>query len=395
MPKFLKQAGCFIYLFLMVLGVTGCEKSSDIQLTEKHEYQKRFGNGNYFFNVMCQNDTGYYTLLNGYLFYLENNEALESIVVCGKIECDHSTSSCNGYIGAECDILSYNDKIYYTVSSPNSVDVYQIDFDGTNRKKYHTIPNKDNLMTVRYLLHRGHFFYISEGIFVDNTSAPVVKKISESVLDNNPMGEYALWADGSYVYIESYNEDYCQILYRYSIDSQEFTEIWKTPSPSEVGEWATAGIGVNGWYINNDVIYFFLSGNGVWKTDLLSGKTECVFKTDVANMMGYASFDDTKIYIDTGNMVLGDPIRENHTIHVFDYTGSILDSYVYGHLYSDGINSIMITGTDETKVFLAALFSETITQYGENVEITSNEEGIFCIDMKNKYIQKVLRYSDK
>lgn len=388
------QVAYYISVLSLALILTGCTGKKDASTLHNKEFQKNFNNGNYYFHNMCESDTGYYALLNGFLFYIEK-DSLENTVVCGKIECNHSDTNCNGYIGSECNILNYDDKIYYSTTPSNSVNVYQMDLDGTNRKKYYTIPNSDDLTTVCYILHRDHFFYVGEGVFVDIKTTPSFATAGEYSIDDNPMGVYSLWADDNYVYMESYNSDYQQVFYRYDFESKQFELIWKVPDPSIVGEWATAGIGINGWYITNNVLYYYLSGNGVWKTDLISGTTKCLFEISDKSLSGYASFDEARIYIDTGNRVLGDSSKENHAIYVFDYTANQLGVYPYGHLYeADGVSGIMISGTNNAKVFLSALFTDTILQNMQNIEISSNEEGVFCIDMDSQSLKKVIQYSE-
>ena len=92
-------------------------------------------------------------------------------------------------------------------------------------------------------------------------------------------------------------DTYKQTFYRFNPETKMVNQVWTCPDESEVGAWDTANVSVNGWYITDGVLYYFLSGNGVWMTNLGTGELERVLDLSQNETKGTASFDDDYIYI--------------------------------------------------------------------------------------------------
>ncbi len=107
---------------------------------------------------------------------------------------------------------------------------------------------------------------------------------------------YSLWADGDTLYfmanVQTAEGTKKNVLYQCGLDGSDVRQVWATPDAEEVGEWERTGVSVSQWYITGGYIYFYLSGNDYYRTDLATGKTEKLADTQEQTQYGSAIFSD-------------------------------------------------------------------------------------------------------
>ena len=107
---------------------------------------------------------------------------------------------------------------------------------------------------------------------------------------------FTLWADGDCVYfmvnLEQSDGTYRDTLFAYGINDGAVGKVWQVPDEAEVGVWDTAGVSVSSWYVLDGYIYFYLAGNGFWRSSLAGGNAELLASTGGKAEYGTAIFSD-------------------------------------------------------------------------------------------------------
>jgi len=206
-----------------------------------------------------------------------------------------------------------------------------MELDGSNRKKL--LSYIEERSSYEYLIHRGFAYYVEDMCFysvpLDNTNKKV--KVFE-FSDDGIIINFALWADGGYVYVCTEYLDQPAEYYRYDISRTKCEKVWSVDSIME--DWMTKGDIVNGWYITKGVIYYYLSGNGIWIYDFSSKKYTKLASITDPSQYGYATFDDENIYIDSSN-VLNPQDPSEYAIYVYDYQGVLADKIPIGDIFNE------------------------------------------------------------
>ncbi len=82
------------------------------------------------------------------------------------------------------------------------------------------------------------------------------------------------------------------MLFQCGLDGSDVRQVWVTPDEETAGEWEETGVSVSQWYVTGGIIYFYLSGGDMWKTELSTGKTEKLADTHEKTQYGSAVFSD-------------------------------------------------------------------------------------------------------
>lgn len=295
-----------------------------------NDFQKHSDGGFYEdFNRVCETESGYYFTQSQFLQYMDK-ETKAITPLCTKPNCKHNYDDakiCTAYVGSTNLLTYYDGKLYFcnswseaeNLKSDRVTRLFSINLDGTGLTEvqdleHKPVENSDQDRLRAYIIHRGIVYFSLSGevyaVKLGNKIDDAVKIVGTHVEGQTGaiqtfspyQSSWSLWADGDDIYMMQNNavkEDktYTQILYRYNAVSQKTEQVWQTPDKAEVGAWETTGVSVTDWYITGGYIYFYLSGNDVWRTDLASGKAERVAKVSEKAEMGEAFFTDQFIYI--------------------------------------------------------------------------------------------------
>lgn len=317
---------------------------------------------------VCETENGYYFEHQSLVYYMEKATGAVTIL-CGKPECSHNTPDCNAYVHST--FLTYYDgKIYYTnddyvYDNGSYVDkglrLYSMELDGTSHdvvQELEFVPsgNTSNYVT-EPIIHRGMVYFEYSGQLY---AAPLGSDIEDAVLiygeaqANNGSGifntyglHYELWADGDNIYFMAKNAQqsdgtYKDILFCYNPLAAEIKEVWKVPDQAEVGIWDATGVSVTQWYILGGYIYFYLSGNGIWYTELSTGQTSKL--ADVNLSSSIASFSEEYIAVMSKNisgvdaMNNGSALSGGDTLYIYNYNGELVKEISLQKIYDDDAN---------------------------------------------------------
>lgn len=303
---------------LLTLSPAGCQKSGGLGIpasqTVSEDFQKNLHQTDEM--TFVETDTGVY-FAYGWLYYLDKGSG-KVILVCGKPDCDHMDENvCDGIINGY--LITGGDNLYFVTNrymngAPNKL-IHSIKPDATDRKTVQQLKCNEFSSSAsssdRGIYHRGYFYYVSDDILYrvrlggEKDSAEELWRPENAgstqshggLQDYNPNPiRYTLWADGESLYfmtnVEMENGTYKDALFRCGLDGSDVREVWLTPDKEDVGEWETTGVEVSQWYITDGIIYFYLAGNGLWRTELSSGKTEKLADTHERAQYGSAIFSD-------------------------------------------------------------------------------------------------------
>lgn len=367
---------------------------------------------------LCETDNGYYFSFNCIIYYMDKSTG-EATVLCGKPDCSHEVEDCNAF--ANGDFLTYyNGKLYwssrdYVQENGSVVDygerVHCMDLDGTNHsviQKLDFTPGGDTSgIITQPIIHRGSVYFAYSGLLytvpIGDDIENAVQIYGEEIIDNGSMIAntnelwYELWADGDLVYFMAKNVKqsdgtYKDTLFCYDPQTQNLEKVWQVPDKSEVGSWDTTGVSVTQWYISNGYIYFYLSGNDVWATELSSGKTEKVVDLDISG--GVASFSDEYIVIlrkevmsQSMDFITGGSVKSaGDVLFVYGYDGELVQEISLDQIYEDcaTVSDCYILWVDEGKIYLQA--GGTVSQPDKSYDLQT--ELIYSADIESGSLEK-------
>ncbi len=305
---------------LLPLSLAACDKdgsgNGDIPttMTGTEDFQKNLHQTDEM--TFVETDTGVY-FAYGWLYYLDKGSGKVTLV-CGKPDCDHTDENvCDGIINGY--LIAGGEKLYFVTNrylngAPNKL-VHSINSDATGRRTVQQLKcdefSSSASSSDRGIYHRGYIYYVSDDILYrvklggEKDSAEELWRPENAgstqshggLQDYNPNPiRYTLWADGESLYfmtnVEMEDGTVKDALFRCGLDGSDVREVWLTPDKEDVGEWETTGVKVSQWYVTDGCIYFYLAGNGLWRTDLASGKTEKLADTAEQAPYGSAVFSD-------------------------------------------------------------------------------------------------------
>lgn len=335
------------------------------------------------FNRGCASEKGYYFMGNGYLYFVDK-ETMQSTILCGKPECSHQDQNCNAYLGNISHITYYDGKLYYAAGQEQGIpgvdegvwNLYTMNADGTRKTNVMTLRAQNEgfySMPTQFVIHKGQVLFLSdrENILCvplggELKDAKVVKT-NDMKLDDEAVSDslelWYLWADQDkfYCFGNPKSKQFRDTLYEYDPGTEALTEVWKVPESAETGKWDTSDVSVNGWYIDQGILYYFLSGNGLYQYNLSTKETQKIAATDDPSHTGTAEFDGEMAYINN---------RDKDTIYVYTRKGEYLGEYGYreyaslGNGQEEGSGIGRIIGSDADLVFLCVENLMSMTQDG-------------------------------
>ena len=373
---------------------------------------------------ICETKDGYYFQYNCMVYYADK-ETGDSTVLCGKPDCDHTHSEgkwdCNAFVSA--DFLTYyNGKLYYNngnyvLENGSYVNkgerLFSMNLDGTEHNVVQDldfVPGGDtNSFVTAPMIHRGNVYFCYSGaLYVAELGADIEDATliyGETKVDNGSMivnpneMYYELWADGELVYFMAKNVrqadgTYKDTLYSYDPQADKLDKIWQVPDKADVGAWDTTGVSVSQWYVSNGYIYFYLSGNDIWCTELSTGKTNKLI--DLNLEAGAAAFSNeyiavvNKEYNGFISFTGESSVTGGDTLYVYDYNGKLVNEISLEQIYKDcdTVSACNILCVNGGKVYIHT--DATITGiYSESfVSNTIQEHYLYVVDIGSGQLEK-------
>ena len=375
---------------LLALSLTACDKGSDkvdipTTQTGSDDFQKNLHqyikpDHNYSF---VETDAGYYFCYSS--LYFIDKDTKTGTKVCAKPDCDHTDDNiCNARIHARY-LLTGGERIYFVPFGAQKL-VRSVKPDATERKDVQELKYDEFSVSQssndQAIYHRGYIYYASDDILYrvklggDKDSAEVIWSPANAgetqevggMLSYNPNWiHYTLWAEEETLYfmanVQTSDGTYKDVLFQCDLSDMSVRQVWATPDKDEAGEWETTGVEVSQWYVTGGIIYFYLGGNGLWRTDLASGQTEKLADTGGKISYGSAVYSDgyvciandiPKMNATSSTLSPGSPLRfDADTIFVYGMDGSLLKEISLQSIFdeSDGASAIDMLFCDSTDVY--------------------------------------------
>lgn len=392
MMKKLLSAALAVLLILSLSACGGKGKIGNTKLPTAQsggsgtDFQKNMA-GSYSIDIdkMCETESGYYLGYDAFVFYVDK-KSKGAAILCNKPECSHRDDKCNAWINGY-SLTAYNGKLYY--NSADSVEenggykdmgnvLRSMELDGTKHDVVQSLEFTVNGGGMQYvqkpIIHRGIVYFVYGGILYGAPLGDDIKnaveifgdgtdEIGGGTINFNPNAlQYKLFADGDTIYfmvnIQQSDKTYKDTLYSYQPESGKVQECWKTPDKNEVGAWEKSGVSPSAWYVKDGYLYFYLSGNDLWRADLSTGKNERLAKISEKTKYGSAIFTDSYVCIlnDTpggafnviGN---GQKYTGGDTLFVYNIDGSFIKELSLKDLYKknskiEHISLLFCSGND-------------------------------------------------
>ncbi len=367
-------------------------------------------------NEMCMAENGYYFQYNGMIYYIDK-ETSASTILCGKPECSHDNENCNAFVNA-LFLQYYDGKLYWSHNDYEQKNgtvthmgerLHCMDLDGTNHsvvQQLDLVPGGDtsNYLT-KPIIHKGFVYFGYSGMLyavplgddIENAVLIYGEEIGDdgsNIINANEL-YYELWADGDMVYVMVKNlkqEDgtYKDTLFGYDTKNEQFEKIWQVPDKSEVGSWDTTGVSVSQWYVSDGYVYFYLSGNDIWFSNLTTGDTAKLADVDLS--AGVASFSDGYIAVlnkEAYGVSLtsgGSALSGGDTLYIYGYEGNLEKELSLKKIYDDNANvtDCHILWSENGKVYIHA----DATVVGVNGGKTTQIHDIYYVDINAGTIEK-------
>ncbi len=365
--KAVKKPLAALLAAVLTLVLAGCGGGAETPLLLDGDFQKNMHQSTTNnLKYICETGEGiYFQDFDVFAYYLDK-ETKRVAILCGKPDCKHNNETCNAWFYTKC-LWAYDGKIDfsnsdYIESNGKWVDygnrLYSVNPDGTNRTVVQNLDFVPGGNTERErtdpIMHRGITYFTYSGILYALPLGGDIKdaeRIWGEELEEDPSHSlifnqlhYTLWADGETMYFmvnkpqsDGTNKD---TLFAYDTNTREVSQVWETPNADEAGEWETAGVAVSQWYITDGYIYFYLSGNGFWRSDLESGATEKLADITETPAAGSAIFTDDYLFIMNDTPVNLDAFASygtrragGDTIYVYSMEGKLIKELSLKALY--------------------------------------------------------------
>ncbi len=368
---------------LLTLSLAGCGKDGGLDIPAGQTVSEDFQRNTHqsvspVIDTMCETEAGIYFMGPHSRAYYLDKAAKRAVILCGKPECDHQDDTCGADLGAYA-MWFYENRLYFTNADYVHEDgvmenggyvnygerVYSVGPDGTGRRveqDLEFVPSGDKVNAASPILHRGVVYFSYNGDLyalplggdIEDAEKLWSQELPEVETDGHGIPvvgarslSYDLWADGDTLYfmtaLEQSDGTWRDTLFACDLNTREISEVWRTPDAAEAGTWDTAGAAPTQWYILDGVLYFYLSGNGLWRTDLASGETVKLADTSQIAPHGTAVFSDDFL------CVLND-VPESHELFSYsDFTD---------HAGGDTLTVYGLDGTLKAELSLKSLYEK-------------------------------------
>lgn len=382
------------------------------------DFQQHMKTADWFqLGPMCETETGWYFQYNGLLYYIDK-ESVKTTVLCGKPDCKHADPTCNAWVNTSS--LNYNDgKIFFDNSDNDNgvsglMTLFSMNTDGTSRKDIQALQLQKQgggWNPCEAIIHRGFVYFNYAGaVYMASVGSDMnkaiklygeVKNTTSQTADNGDGIYWKFSAEGDKIYfmgnITQSDKTQKDTLFLYDTNTKEVKQVWQIPDASEVGKWETTGVslirtGTNprGWYIKDGSLYFYLSGNDLWRNNLNGGKNERVSAvSEKIPESGFAIFNDENIFIINDYPEFMESLfdrdkTEADTILMYDYDGNLLKELSLKDLgkYLKSVSNIQMLWASDGKLFMFVYGDTKVSDVDANAQEATNKERLAYIDIE-------------
>lgn len=364
----------------------------------------------------CETETGWYFQYDAFLYYIDK-KTMKTTIVCGKPDCKHTNSACNAWVNTN-SLNFYGGKLYFDnadldITRSGLLTLFSMDIDGSNHKEVQELQQQkqNDWKPCAAVIHRGSIYFNYAGAIYTAPLGTDMSKASKlygevknavAGVDTDDGLNWKICADNDKVYfmgnIVQSDKTQKDTLFCYDTNTKEFKQVWQVPDGSEVGKWETTGVSLIqtgkpscGWYIKDGVLYFYLSGNDLWRNDLNGGKNERVATvSEKVPESGFAIFNNDNIFIINDypqymDTLTDEEMTEANTIFVYDYEGSMLKKLPIENLSKEfnSVSNIQMLWAREGKLFLYVYGDTKVSQIGANSQTASSKERMAYIDIES------------
>ena len=252
-------------------------------------------------NSVCQTPFGYYLQSEGIVYALDP-QTKRMAPVCSRPECRHGDEHCNGWINS-LFLSYYNGMVYYANSdSEDCWHLYAMQPDGTGHRKIQSIQFEATGMIHSYqpMLYNGTVYFIDSGALYSvalgadiHTAVRLLAEDSTGKLESS----WKFWADDSAAYAMNHvlraDGVYQDVLYQLGTDEAGTKELWRS-SQTQVPQQRDS---CSSWYISHGQLYYYASGNDVWRIDLNSGQAHQLIGLTGVLESGTAVFSQSAVAV--------------------------------------------------------------------------------------------------
>lgn len=381
------------------------------------DFQQHMKTADWFqLGPMCETETGWYFQYN-YLLYYIDKKSVKTTVLCGKPDCKHADPTCNAWVNTSS--LNYSDgKVFFDNSDNDNgasglMTLFSMNTDGTSRRDVQALQQQKQheWKPCETIIHRGVVYFNYAGtVYMAPLGSDMSKatklfgevKNTEDGVANTGDGIYWKFsAEDNKIYfmgnITQSDRTQKDTLFCYDTNTKEVKQVWQIPDAAEVGKWETTGVslirtGTNprGWYIKDGSLYFYLSGNDLWRNDLNGGKNECVAAVSKKiPESGFAIFNDDNIFIindypDHLESLFDRDKTKADTIFMYDYDGNLLKELSLKDLgkHLKSVSNIQMLWASDGKLFLFVYGNTKVSDVEANAQEATNKERLAYIDLE-------------
>lgn len=313
----------------------------------------------------CRTEVGYYLQSEGLLYFL-NPESRRMTPVCSRPECQHSDERCNGWVNS-LFLSYYKGKLYYANGdSGDKWELYAMNPDGTEHQKIQAIQfeSADMMKSYKPMLYNGKVYFIDSDRLYSASLGEDIQKAA-LLLKEDGSGKlessWKFWADSDSMYAMNHllnsAGEYQDVLYQLGTDENSTKEVWRS-SQKQIPQQKDS---LSSWYISGGQLYYYASGNDLWRIDLKSGEEQKLIVLDDILESGTAVFSESVIVIlndkpdaqwgpQSGYRTGGD------TIKIYDYAGKLLNEISLKPIYEKyaDVSHCTMVFADENSIYLLA-----------------------------------------
>lgn len=285
--------------------------------TEGYENNRTANTDRMSRGMVLESSTGVY-YLNLFDYNVSLIEYFESaagprIILCGKPECHHNTTSCNAYVDSEL-LGMYNDRLYYSGSMGGSK-ICSMALDGSNHRTDIFVPDEyiKHGSGVSTQMDSGYIYCTDNSFEEDKASFFRISLEDQSVEyvvseDFSISGYLDCYPYGDTLYIltvETVDGKRVDTYYAYSFTDKELVNLSKITEGTLIA-------------CTNTTLYTS-TGHDVWAHDIATGESTLLFEIDSTKMCSKA-FDGTYFYIEEWST---EGIADTFNMFIYDTSGEL------------------------------------------------------------------------
>lgn len=321
------------------MAVTGCtaktQNTTNINYNQKSEFFVEEEDYQYYFDTFsrcAKTENGYIYIKDNLLYFFDINDNA-NYVICDNINCSHTDDSCSAFL----DYAFYTTELFYCNNhlyiaareSKNNIDknyVYQMNIDGTERKKAAYLFDSNGAVSFQFIIHRGYVYYTygnggtkNRTISLYRNKLGEVKNTGEEIYSFSGYGAeiYQIKAFANNLYFEaSAFEDengngYNTALHTINLNSMEESSLISD---------------LNSYFVYEDNIFYYDDEKKLMCFNIKT-KEEAVKLSN--SELCYISYDGDYFYLDNYQSIITKDIdTDDRKIKIYDKSWELTDTIV-------------------------------------------------------------------